>query len=351
MNKIKVGIIFGGRSGEHDVSIMSATSVMKAINKEKYEVYPVGITREGAWCYFKHVHQEINNDYFEDVDFAALLNQAEGDDYESVMMLLKRGLDVAFPVLHGPYGEDGTIQGMFEMIDLPYVGAGIAASVLCMDKVFAKRLLSLENIDQVPYQAFNAYSYKANQEKIIDDINQTLVYPVFVKPANMGSSVGISKANNTDELVEAIEEAFKHDEKVLVEQGIDCREVECAVLGSDSAKASVVGEIIPSHDFYDYEAKYFDDGNSKMVIPAAVDENVSETIRMTALAAYKALDVSGLARVDFFVEKVSNRVYLNELNTMPGFTPFSMYALLWQHSGLAYTDLIDELIGLALEDK
>ena len=360
--KVNVGVIFGGKSAEHEVSLMSATSIIRAIDKEKYNVVPIGITKEGSWMIYNGPIEEIENGKWEGISNKLLTDKPKENAFSIIPVGkkecdvstvippgLSKKIDVVFPVLHGPYGEDGTIQGLLEMADIPYVGAGVLSSSLCMDKVFAKKLFELEGLNVVEYFVVLRSKLKTNIDYYIAMIEKQFHYPVFIKPANLGSSVGITKAHDREELVSGLEEAAKYDRKILVERGVPCREIECAVLGNEDPQASVVGEIIPSHEFYDYEAKYFDDGKSRLIIPAHLPDDKSDEVRQMAVTAYKALDCSGLSRVDFFLEKETNKVYINEINTMPGFTKFSMYPLLWQETGLPYDKLIDKLIQLALE--
>ncbi|RKD22030.1 D-alanine--D-alanine ligase [Caminicella sporogenes DSM 14501] len=359
-NKINVGIIFGGKSAEHEVSLMSAASIMRAIDKEKYNVIPIGITKRGNWMMYDGPIEKIENGQWENISNKLIKDRPEENIFsvipigdkslgDKIPPVLIDKIDVVFPVLHGPYGEDGTIQGLLEMADIPYVGAGVLASSLCMDKVYAKKIFEFEGLSVVDYFVIFKDELEKNIKDYISAVEKNFNYPVFIKPANLGSSVGITKAHNRDELINGLHEAAKYDRKIMVEKCIECREIECAVLGNDKPKASVVGEIIPSHEFYDYEAKYFDDGKSKMVIPADIPEEISDKIRKIAVKAYKALECSGLSRVDFFLEKGTNKIYINEINTMPGFTKYSMYPLLWQETGLPYDKLIDKLIQLALE--
>lgn len=360
--KINVGIIFGGRSEEHEVSLMSATSIIKAIDKEKYNVIPLGITKEGQWMLYNGPIEEIENGGWEGISNKLLqdnphenlfsvipIGTKEVQTVDHIPPNLENHIDVIFPVLHGPYGEDGTVQGLLEIANIPYVGAGVLASALCMDKAYAKKLFEMEGISVVEYLVIMRSRLKLNERDYISIIEKSFGYPVFVKPANLGSSVGITKCHNKDELIEGLKEAARHDRRILVERSIDCREIECAVLGNDEPEASVVGEIVPSHEFYDYESKYFDDGKSKLIIPAELSKEKSDEIRAMAVKAYRALDCSGLSRVDFFLEKDTEKVYINEINTMPGFTKYSMYPLLWQKTGLPYDKLIDKLIQLAIE--
>lgn len=348
--KLNVAVIFGGKSGEHEVSLMSATNVIKAMDKDKYHIYMIGITKNGQWMAYKGDVDKI-------IDGSWEAEAAELERDETINLLFsgifkgEQGarIDAVFPVLHGPNGEDGTIQGLFELLDIPYVGCGVLSSALGMDKVFSKQLFRTAGLPIGDYEVVMKSDLLKDAEKVISNLESDFNYPVFVKPANMGSSVGISKAHNREELTAALREAAKYDRKLLVEEYINCRELECAVLGNNEPMASGIGEIIPSHEFYDYEAKYFDDGKSVLVIPAELDEKKAKEIKSIAIKAFKALDCSGMARVDFFMEKSTGKIYLNEINTIPGFTKISMYPKLWETAGLGYGALIDKLIGLAVE--
>ena len=353
-NKIRVGVIFGGRSAEHEVSIVSATSVIHALDKNKYEVLPIGITPEGRWLSSAKALELFR-------DRANIENLPEHilvpDPRKQGLIELKdssaqevpQQIDVAFPVLHGTYGEDGTIQGLFELADIPYVGSGVLGSAVGMDKVVQKQLLRQAKIPVAPEVWFMINEYKDHAKKIIGLIETKLRYPCFIKPANLGSSVGISKAHNRRELIQAIELAAEYDLKILVEKGIEqAREIECSVLGNDEPIASIPGEIVPSNEFYDYDAKYVD-GKSTAVIPARLPKSVIKKIQFYSRESFRVLNCSGMGRVDFLVRKKSNAIYLNELNTIPGFTSISMYPKLWQASGISYPDLLDRLIQLALE--
>lgn len=352
--KINVGIVFGGKSGEHEVSLMSATSVIKAIDKEKYNILPLGITKEGSWCIYNGPIEKIESGEWEEVAKKQLRENPNNNVFSIIPLggeesNLVELVDVIFPVLHGPFGEDGTIQGVFEMADIPYVGAGVLASAIGMDKVYTKQIFEQAGLPVEKYKVIMRRAFRENRDATIQLIEENFKYPVFLKPANLGSSVGITKAHNREELINGLEIAAKHDRKILVETFINGREIECAVLGNDHVKASVVGEVLPSHEFYDYNAKYFADGNSKIVIPANIPEEKALEIREMAIKAYKAIDCSGLARADFFLEKDTMKVYINEVNTMPGFTKYSMYPSLWKETGLSYDKLIDKLIRLAIE--
>ena len=316
MNKIRVGIIRGGRSGEHEVSLRSAESILKAIDRDKYDVVPVTITPEGRWEPFTIAP-----------DPGA-----------------KPPVDVVFPIVHGSFGEDGTLQGLFELANLPYVGAGVLGSAVGMDKDIMKRLLRDAGLPIVDYWAVR----KRDLDDFLREQMNRLPYPVFVKPANLGSSVGITKARAPEELPAALQTAAEYDAKIVVERGVDAREIEISVLGNEDPVASVPGEIIPSREFYDYNAKYVDD-DSRLLIPAPLsDTQVAETQRL-AVAAFTALECSGMARVDLFLERSTGKFYVNEINTLPGFTSISMYPKMWEACGLPYPQLIDRLITLAIE--
>ena len=338
--KKKIAILFGGQSTEHEVSRVSATSVLKNIDNEKYIVYPIGITREGQWFYYKGHIENIGNGKWE--------NDSENKIQDGINLLLKKEVDVVFPVLHGMYGEDGTIQGLCKLMNLPCVGPSVMSSAVCMDKVYTKYLLEHEGIKQANYVVVNAFDYGKDPKKFTDDIESKLGYPCFVKPANSGSSVGITKAHNFSELEKGLKEALRHDRKVLVEEGLNAREIEVAVLGNDDPRASVAGEVIPAKEFYDYEAKY-ENAASKLLIPADLNDEEMKNIRDQAVRIYKKLDCAGMARVDFLVDKETGEVYLNEVNTLPGFTSISMYPKMWEATGLPYNELINELIELAIE--
>lgn len=352
MQKIKVGIIFGGQSGEHEVSLMSCVSVIQVMDKIKYDIIPIGITKAGNWKLFLGDISKIENGSWEDEAIPALLSP---DPSCKCVITLKDGtesryyLDVVFPVLHGPRGEDGTVQSLFELMNIPYVSCGVTSSAICMDKVFSKKILEQSGLPIVDYRVFYKRELLARMPEIISEVEEFLGYPCFVKPANLGSSVGISKAGSPSELESAMRLAAQYDTKILVERFIDAREIECAVLGNDEPSASLPGEIIPSRDFYDYTAKYLDGDKSKLLLPAPVSQKDITRIQELAIKAFKALDCSGMARVDFLMSKVSGNIYINELNTIPGFTRISMYPKMWEISGLLYKDLVDKLINLAFE--
>lgn len=347
--KINIGVIFGGRSGEYEVSLQSAQAIVSQLDHERFQVWPIAVARDGRW--YGPIPEE-------DVPTFDPLNYADRE----VMLLPKPGgellqmgegrlivrLDVAFCIIHGTTGEDGVMQGLMELAGLPYVGAGVGGSAVGMDKIFMRKILAYHQIPQVCFTTLLREQILADTHLAAEQVERTLTYPMFVKPANAGSSVGISKAKNHGELQQALLLASQYDRKILIEQGLNVREIEVAVLGNDSPKASVAGEIIASNDFYDYKAKYVDN-KSVAQIPANLTREEQETIDRFAKEAYQALDCAGLARVDFFIGKDDGRIYLNEINTLPGFTEISMYAKLWQSSGLSMTKLLDELVDLAFE--
>ena len=345
MNKIKIGVIFGGMSTENEVSCISGASVIKHLNKEKYNVFPIYIDKIGNWYKVK----------LEDVEKSEELENKE--HIENITEYLKQ-MDVIFPVLHGLYGEDGTIQGLFELLKIPYVGCGVLASSVGMDKVYTKLIFEKANINQAKYIYIRKYNEKyiyideEFNEKILEleDIakitNDKLRFPVFVKPSNSGSSVGINKAHNIEELKNAIVEAGKYDNKILIEEGIVGKEVECAVLGNEDVISSCVGEIKSADEFYSYDAKYNNE-NSKTLIPAEISEENSKEIQKLAIKAFKAISGRGLSRVDFFIEDKTEKIYINEINTLPGFTSISMYPKLFEAVGISYEKLLDDLIELA----
>jgi D-alanine-D-alanine ligase len=383
MKKLRVGILFGGRSGEHEISLLSAASVFKAIDKNKYDVVPIGITKNGHWLTASDAERLLQGKPLEherqlragDPDAtpsAAVLQSGEAvvvppePHASSASMTAFQSkaparrasdrainVDVIFPVLHGTFGEDGTIQGLLELADLPYVGAGVLGSAAGMDKDIMKSLFRAAGLPIVKHVTALRSQWEEAPKKVIKLVESKLKYPVFVKPANLGSSVGISKAHDRKELGPAIEEAAKFDRKIVIEEGVGgkknkAREIECAVLGNDAPEASVPGEIVPSAEFYDYSAKYLDEG-SQLIIPAKLSKSETKSVRELAVAAFRAVDCSGLARVDFLMDPKSRKMYLNEINTMPGFTSISMYPKLWGATGVDYADLIDRLVQLGIE--
>ena len=395
--KLRVGVLFGGRSGEHEVSLVSAQSILEALDPDRYDVVLIGIAKDGRWLtggnplaelraaadaesrVASHESRVLGHESraqgagAELTDLAAGLVESNGQRRELStwdsasrtrdprlgthdVQLVTRDrlpakmppLDVIFPVLHGTFGEDGTVQGLFELAGIPYVGAGVAASAVGMDKALMKAIFRDAGLPVVPLVVVRQAELSADEESVLDRIEATLPYPCFTKPANLGSSVGISKARNRPELRAGLRLAARYDQKVLVEQGIQAREMECSVLGNEEPRASVLGEIIPAGEFYDYQAKYHSD-QTRLIIPADLPEETAAQIRRLAVDAFRAIDAAGLARVDFFLEISTGRIYVNEINTMPGFTAVSMYPKLWEASGIPYPALLDRLIELALE--
>jgi D-alanine-D-alanine ligase len=335
---MRVAVIYGGPSAEHEVSVVSAKSVIAAIDPDRYEVVPIAVTKDRRWLLPARSPAELT-------DTAGSLPAVgdEGTELVPARPTEAAGpIDVVFPVLHGPYGEDGTVQGMLELAGIPYVGAGVAASALGMDKALQKTMFRARGIPVVEHVVVR----EADRADV--SLPAGMRFPVFTKPARLGSSVGISKCRNKAELEDGLAEAFRYDDKALVEAAVEGRELECAVLGNDEPEASVVGEIIPAHEFYDYEAKYLIEG-SELVIPARLPDRVSEHIRELSLEAFRAIDCAGMARVDFFYDENADQLFINEINTIPGFTPISMYPKLWEASGIPYAKLIDRLIELALD--
>ncbi|WP_203340422.1 D-alanine--D-alanine ligase [Planococcus beijingensis] len=342
--KKRIGLLYGGKSAEHEVSLSTALAVTKALDFDAYEVYPIYITHDGEWR--KGERLEKTAETIEQLQLAGDLSKP--NDISSFLPLQSdKALDVIIPLLHGPNGEDGTVQGLLEVMNLPYVGNGVLASSAGMDKVVMKQLFEQAGLNQTPYVYFIRRDWETNQDFWVEKVEAELAWPVFVKPANLGSSVGISKADNREELVAAVKEALKYDRKIVVEQGVVAREIEVGVLGNDEPECSVAGEIKPLKAFYDYQAKY-KDGNTAMVIPAELDETVYAKLEEDAKKAFKILDCSGLVRADFFVTE-ANEILINEVNTLPGFTPYSMFPLLWENTGLPYPQLIERLVSLAIE--
>lgn len=355
--KLRVGLIFGGRSGEHEVSLTSARGIMQAIDRTKYEVVQIGITKTGQWLVGGDVHQQLAAAVAGHPVIEQNLAEAGAvvDTHEVMSNLVlwteQAGpLDVIFPVLHGPFGEDGTVQGFLELVGLPYVGAGVTASAAGMDKAICKDIFRAHGLPIVIHRIFLRREWQADPDAVIAECEAAMPYPMFVKPANLGSSVGIHKAKSRGELQAGLADAARYDRKLVVEEGLEAREIEVSVLGNDEPLASLPGEIIPSREFYSYAAKYID-ASSELLIPAPLSQEHTELIQQLAIMSFKALDCAGLARCDFLLEKKTGEVFINELNTMPGFTPISMYPKLWAASGLAYPDLIDRLIELALERR
>ena len=349
--KLRVGLLFGGRSVEHEVSVLSATSILRALDRDRYDVSIIEVDHSGHW----HLRDDLGIDADESgkgievslppVPGTATLFPLANPEGPAV------ALDVIFPIIHGRSGEDGALQGLLELKEIAYVGSGVLGSAIQMDKDVTKRLLAHAGLPVLPWVSFPSHAVEGDGiDRAIAAAEEELTYPVFVKPANSGSSVGISKARSADELLAGIREAARHDDKLIIEQGLDAREVEVAVLGHHSPEASIPGEILPHHEFYDYEAKYLD-GATELLIPAPIGEDESRALRAMALEAFRVVEASGMARVDFLIERETGKPYLNELNSLPGFTDGSMYARLWEASGLPYAELLSRLIELALERR
>ena len=355
MKKIKVGVIFGGRSGEHEVSIMSARSVIERLDREKYDVIPLAITRDGNWLPPSAATAALKAGSA-DISAAGLVALCPGNSEGGALVPMSEAaraelpkLDLVFPVLHGTYGEDGTIQGLLEMVGIPYVGAGVAGSAVGMDKALMKSVWAAHGLPQVRWVAVLRTRWERESERVLTELEQEPGYPCFVKPANLGSSVGISKVRTRDELRKAMDVAARFDRKIVIEQGIEKpREIELSVLGNDFPEVSLPGEVTHTRDFYDYKGKYFETDGQETHIPAKLAEEQIKELQALAIRAYQALDMNGLSRVDFLMDG-AGRFYLNEVNTLPGFTPISMYTKLWEASGLPYPKLLDKLIELALE--
>lgn len=356
--KIRVGLIFGGKSGEHEISLASAQSVARAIDRNTYDVVMIGITKQGQWIVGDHAlaylaaHSPTSLLAPTDVPPAKVsapvtsANLVPGVMTHSPLTMI----DVAFPLVHGPFGEDGTLQGLLEMADIPYVGAGVAASAVGMDKALMKAIFRAHNLPVVNWLVILRSEWRARPDDVIYRIESALGYPCFIKPANLGSSVGVTKARQRAELVGALDLAAQYDRKMLAERAVtQAREIECSVLGNDAPVASIPGEVIPQREFYDYVAKYANDSGTQLIVPADLSPELARMVQEMALCAFTAIDACGMARVDFFLERHANKLWVNEINTIPGFTSVSMYPRMWQATGLGYTELIDRLIQLALE--
>ena len=356
VDRLKVAVIFGGRSGEHEVSLMSARSVLSVLDPDKYEIIQVGITQDGAWVTGPDVLTSLEQHSSVDLIPAAILPDAAIPGLYAILpgadgaYKFLTAIDVAFPVLHGTFGEDGTIQGLFEMAGLAYVGAGVLASSVGMDKALFKDVMRANQIPVVDSLLFSRTRFQDDLDAVLSEIESTFGYPVFVKPVNLGSSVGISKCRSRSDLTEGVLDAARFDRRVLVERAVNAREIEVSVLGNEDPEASVPGEIQPGGEFYSYAAKYEDTG-SELLIPAPLPDHLSAEIRRLAVAAYKAVDGAGMARVDFLLDRDSSELYLSEINTLPGFTKISMYPKLWEATGLSYQALVDRLIALAILRK
>jgi D-alanine-D-alanine ligase len=351
--KKKIGLLYGGKSAEYDVSIQTALSVINALDQSHYDIHPIYISKQGDWIQGKQIAGEMDD---------PLALQLDGEKGERLPAVSPQSQwvqqsdeqrdaakpDVIFPLLHGPNGEDGTVQGLLELLNMPYVGSGVLASAAGMDKVTMKDVFASKGLPQAKYVTFKRKQWERDSQAAYKQVEEYLGFPCFIKPANLGSSVGISKAKSREELKESFREAFQFDRKIVVEEHVEGREIEMGVLGNDDPEVSVPGEIVPKAEFYDYKAKY-EDGDTSLIIPADVSEKECEAIKEVALKAFLALDCAGLARIDFFVRKNDGAVLINEVNTMPGFTPYSMFPLLWKHTGVSYPRLIDRLLRLGIE--
>ncbi len=355
--KMRVGVIFGGRSGEHEISLISARSILGVLDPDRYQVTQIGITQAGAWLTGGDVLAALEAGHVEHLKLAALLPDPAWPglhvlqkSHNHFLLELLTDLDVIFPVLHGTFGEDGTLQGLLEMAEIAYVGAGVVGSAVGMDKGVFHNVMQANNIPVVETMVVLRRELAENIGRIMREAEDMTAYPMFTKPANLGSSVGITKCRNRSDLLEGLVEAARYDRRILIQRGVDAREIELSVLGNDAPEASIPGEIIPSREFYSYEAKYLD-GKSELLIPAPIPEATAKQAQLLAVKAYKAIDCAGMARVDFLLDRQSGELFLNELNTIPGFTTISMFPKLWEASGLSYSGLVDRLIELALERK
>ncbi|MFO7166484.1 MAG: D-alanine--D-alanine ligase family protein [Chloroflexota bacterium] len=360
-DKIRVGVLFGGQSGEHEVSLVSARAVIDGLDREKYDVVPIGITKEGRWLAGPDplgalvamadrakLPSSMSVEPESKSAALAIAESAYGAREPITLLRSEQAVDVVFPVLHGPMGEDGTVQGLLELAQVPYVGCGVLASAVGMDKAMMKAAFAAAGLPLLPWLLLRRVDVERDMGAAVAQVEGALRYPVFVKPANMGSSVGITKAADRESLERGLAEACRYDRRIVVEQGIPAREIEVSVLGNDEPEASVPGEVVPANEWYDYEAKYLSDA-SQILIPAPIAPELAAQVRELAVRAFMAVDGAGLARVDFLLDRESGALYLNEVNTMPGFTPVSMYAKMWEASGLSYPALLDKLITLALE--
>lgn len=357
MTRTRIGLIFGGKSGEHEVSLASARSVADAIDQGKYDIVLIGITKEGRWLAGENAWKQLAEASSSPL-LGASSNRSGAVSSKELVPHVDRALDqasplssidVAFPLVHGPFGEDGTVQGLLELADIPYVGAGVAASAVGMDKALMKAIFCAHDLPVADFIVILRSVWQAKPEETIRHIESELGYPCFVKPASLGSSVGVAKAHNWDELTQALQNAAQYDRKIIAERGIIAREIECSVLGNDEPIASLPGEVIPQREFYDYAAKYDDSTGTELHVPADLSPDMTHSVQELAVRAFRAVDCSGLARVDFLVERGTNNIFVNEINTIPGFTQVSMYPKMWEQSGLTYSLLIDRLIQLALE--
>jgi D-alanine-D-alanine ligase len=352
MSKNRIGVFFGGRSGEHEVSLLSARSVINALDLDRYEVHEIGITKSGEWLAGPEALKA-----FEAGDISGLVPVVIIPEPGKFILYRRRvgevfepylELDMAFPVLHGTFGEDGSLQGLLELAEIPYVGAGVLGSAVAMDKGLFKHVMRATGLPVLDWIVVTDVEFHADMDTVLDQAEAIGPYPLFTKPANMGSSVGITRCENRSDLVEGVQEALQYDRRILIEQGITAREIEFSVLGNEDPIASIAGEIVPSDVFYSYKAKYVDD-DSELIIPAVIAQDIAESAQHIAIEAYKAIDCAGMARVDFLLEHETDRLYLNEINTIPGFTKISMYPKLWEATGLPYAELLDRLVDLGLQ--
>jgi D-alanine-D-alanine ligase len=360
--KLRVAVLFGGRSGEHEISLLSARSVMEALDPNRYEIIQIGITHQGEWLVGEGLLEKMSSASVRGLESVTMLPDPTRDGIYKISppaespagdqpgMTLFSDVDVVFPVLHGTFGEDGTIQGLFELNEMAYVGAGVLGSSVGMDKGVFKEVMRARGIPVLDYRLILSSVIEKEIQETIRSAEKMAPYPLFVKPANLGSSVGVSKCRNRSDLLEGLMEASRFDRRVLVERGVEAREIEISVLGNEDPQASIPGEVVPAADYYSYQAKYHDE-RSQLLIPAPISEEMVSQVKDLALRAYRAIDCAGMARVDFLLEKTTDRLYLNELNTIPGFTKISMYPKLWEASGLSYPQLVDRLIELAMERK
>ncbi|HYI25312.1 MAG TPA: D-alanine--D-alanine ligase family protein [Thermomicrobiales bacterium] len=361
--KVRIGVLFGGRSAEHDVSLRSAITVMGALDPSRFDVVPIGITRDGHWLtggdpmqaltaaspmFHLGVGEDSSSESVDRETAMSLVEGAGSSASSGVPAGLTESFDVIFPVLHGPMGEDGTVQGMLELARVPYVGSGVVGSAVAMDKAMTKSILDRAGLPQLPWRLVTRRQWQVDPDGVAAALADAIGFPCFVKPANLGSSVGISKVKHLEELAAAMTLAAYHDRRIVVEQGVNGRELELGVLGNEDPIASMAGEIVPHGEFYDYNAKYVED-TAELVIPAQIDSDLLVQLQQLAIDAYRALDLAGLSRVDFFLEHATDRIYVNEVNTIPGFTSISMYPMLWEASGVPLPELVERLVQLAVD--
>lgn len=346
MKKHNVVILYGGQSGEHDVSLMSAASVEEHLNKDIYNIHLIGITRKGLWFYQKN-YQNTNNSLgiIENQNLLVSLTPGKGLSVSGKIL----DIEFIFPILHGTFGEDGTMQGLLDIVGIPYAGSGLDGSYMAMDKEYAKIIWEREGIPVVPFISVKKYDYVSAPDNIKSIAEKKFSYPLFVKPVKTGSSVGVSRIENSEEFHNGVKNAFRYDHKILIEQAVDAREIECSIIGNDNPEIFSLGEIAPSHEFYDYDAKYLDPEGAKLIIPADINTELSCKIKNIAKKAYLALNIKGFSRVDFFLDKKNGEIMLNEINTIPGFTKISMFPMLCAHDGLEYSDLLDKIFNYGLE--